>query len=268
MDYFNPRSPRGERPAGASGAAPGLDISIHAPREGSDGGSERGCAGAGYFNPRSPRGERPFFISFSFGVLAFQSTLPARGATRERAGLRRGWIFQSTLPARGATSSCARLCLRKLAFQSTLPARGATGEVMSWQKRESISIHAPARGATGEVMSWQKRESISIHAPREGSDQLDTFVTLTIDISIHAPREGSDRPPRRNSRVRRHFNPRSPRGERLRRGPDEADVAKFQSTLPARGATPAGAAVDIVAGFQSTLPARGATPSLGGDGQI
>ena len=246
MDYFNPRSPRGERPAGASGAAPGLDISIHAPREGSDGGSERGCAGAGYFNPRSPRGERPFFISFSFGVLAFQSTLPARGATRERAGLRRGWIFQSTLPARGATSSCARLCLRKLAFQSTLP----------------------ARGATGEVMSWQKRESISIHAPREGSDQLDTFVTLTIDISIHAPREGSDRPPRRNSRVRRHFNPRSPRGERLRRGPDEADVAKFQSTLPARGATPAGAAVDIVAGFQSTLPARGATPSLGGDGQI
>ena len=57
---------------------------------------------------------------------AFQSTLPARGATH-----RRGLVgtdpgrFQSTLPARGATHKLD--CLpANVGFQSTLPARGAT----------------------------------------------------------------------------------------------------------------------------------------------
>ena len=57
--YFNPRSPHGERPATEAKLQPWLDISIHAPRTGSD---ERRIDG---FNCRD----------------AFQSTLPARGAT-------------------------------------------------------------------------------------------------------------------------------------------------------------------------------------------
>ena len=78
--YFNPRSPRGERrgrhraplsdarfqstlPArGATAAAEDLcevaNISIHAPREGSDAPPCQIATGAAYFNPRSPRGER------------------------------------------------------------------------------------------------------------------------------------------------------------------------------------------------------------------
>ncbi len=57
--YFNPRSPHGERPAPAIIAPPAEDISIHAPRTGSD----------------------KAFITSSMPRNLFQSTLPARGAT-------------------------------------------------------------------------------------------------------------------------------------------------------------------------------------------
>ena len=58
------------------------NISIHAPRTGSDAirapGGSRDCD----FNPRSPHGERLGISGASVTQLEFQSTLPARGATR------------------------------------------------------------------------------------------------------------------------------------------------------------------------------------------
>ena len=58
-------------------------ISIHAPREGSDFGK---CFFGFFFcnfNPRSPRGERPVIALGAVPHIVFQSTLPARGATRK-----------------------------------------------------------------------------------------------------------------------------------------------------------------------------------------
>ena len=101
---------------------------------------------------------------------------------------------------------------------------------------------------------------ISIHAPREGSDLINIVLRPVILISIHAPREGSDE---------------------YSTGATCAST-KFQSTLPARGATvyapiePWAMLISIHAPregsdpsppragkrpgkFQSTLPARGAT---------
>ena len=82
------------------------------------------------------------------------------------------------------------------------------------------------------------RTAISIHAPREGSDRAVGYDFDGISaISIHAPREGSDV----NAGVLKccmtNFNPRSPRGERLASITRRAEQGKFQSTLPARGAT-------------------------------
>ena len=59
QQHFNPRSPRGERHAGPGRGSPEIPISIHAPRVGSDPGAVV-IAGASH---------------------AFQSTLPAWGAT-------------------------------------------------------------------------------------------------------------------------------------------------------------------------------------------
>ena len=57
---------------------------------------------------------------------------------------------------------------------------------------------------------------ISIHAPRTGSDAAGAAAKLQLlKISIHAPRTGSDRgAAARSGGGFRHFNPRSPHGER------------------------------------------------------
>ena len=86
--YFNPRSPRGERPAEEACKVDTLKISIHAPREGSDIGRYAAhCAPSEHFNPRSPRGERLKTIINTVRDVLFQSTLPARGATVAQARL-------------------------------------------------------------------------------------------------------------------------------------------------------------------------------------
>ena len=101
--YFNPRSPRGER-------------------------RRKGDMGLphGNFNPRSPRGERHIVNLDILTVSAFQSTLPARGATTTRRAILSLKRFQSTLPARGATTWDRIKDVVEKLFQSTLPARGAT----------------------------------------------------------------------------------------------------------------------------------------------
>ena len=56
--YFNPRSPWGERPPCFSAVLASIEISIHAPRGGSDPCRVCPCLLHFYFNPRSPWGER------------------------------------------------------------------------------------------------------------------------------------------------------------------------------------------------------------------
>ena len=102
---FNPRSPDGERQSGLLVLGLAVDISIHAPRMGSD--LDRTTAKASrllfqstlpgwgatveirtiftqirYFNPRSPDGERRHGWSALYSFSVFQSTLPGWGATR------------------------------------------------------------------------------------------------------------------------------------------------------------------------------------------
>ena len=99
---FNPRSPHGERRNPGEYGESGL-ISIHAPRTGSDPCRTSSKAGYPYFNPRSPHGER-HVLQFLLPIInVFQSTLPARGATRRKRYPTQEQEFQSTLPARGAT---------------------------------------------------------------------------------------------------------------------------------------------------------------------
>ena len=191
----------------------------------------------------------------------FQSTHPARGATRS------GFLtptvdqFQSTHPARGATFRC--LDKKPLfGFQSTHPARGATRRYVCTNEGWRFQSTHPARGATsGHVAHLRLDAIISIHAPREGCD-ADIF---------HRPAQQGDFNPRTPRGVRRllvlwklkgwnHFNPRTPRGVRRyltgtldaqtsisihapREGCDESACGcsrpggRFQSTHPARGAT-------------------------------
>ena len=58
-------------------------ISIHAPREGGDASFLIGRSWASDFNPRPPRGGRPKTPQHMRFSIGFQSTPPARGATRK-----------------------------------------------------------------------------------------------------------------------------------------------------------------------------------------
>ena len=61
-------------------------ISIHAPRTGSDRNTSHTISTQEHFNPRSPHGERHLQALKVVTDKAFQSTLPARGATGRSAG--------------------------------------------------------------------------------------------------------------------------------------------------------------------------------------
>ena len=84
VKYFNPRSPHGERQSEAPLCHKCNHISIHAPRTGSDDFIAFKLRRWIYFNPRSPHGERRLRCSPLARKSLFQSTLPARGATRLR----------------------------------------------------------------------------------------------------------------------------------------------------------------------------------------
>ena len=130
-------------------------------------------------------------------------------------------------------------------FQPTLPARGATLEGNARRRAGQFQPTLPA---------------ISTHAPRTGSDGIaKAMAEQWVD-----------------------FNPRSPHGERRNCDGFRPRAYRFQSTLPARGATQQlhaghpqrtisihaprtgsdlrkGPGLLPAARFQSTLPARGAT---------
>ena len=190
--------------------------------------------------------------------------------------------FQSTLPARGATT-CSCLRARIPAISIHAPRTGSDAAKEALVRAATISIHAPrtgsdaickphviclltfqstlpARGATLERKNVKQSCEISIHAPRTGSDWILHDVRTRFPISIHAPRTGSD-PKRKHPRSLslRNFNPRSPHGERPWSGRTLSNHARFQSTLPARGATGFFMTCAPASRFQSTLPARGAT---------
>ena len=104
--HFNPRAPRGARPAARHNQFPTPPISIHVPREGHD--IERRMIIIQHidFNPRAPRGARHHApLSSACGCLDFNPRAP-RGARRctGRPPDRQS-KFQSTCPARGTTSA-------------------------------------------------------------------------------------------------------------------------------------------------------------------
>ena len=225
------------------------EISIHAPRTGSDRIAWNSKTVRSYFNPRSPHGERHIHL-----------------------------VVPKTIDE----------------FQSTLPARGATFRVLDQPCERTISIHAPRTGSDQDVVQAAQNLRISIHAPRTGSDAASATRLFTANyfnprsphgerrsgrrsrvpdrtISIHAPRTGSDAwyIPERAATL--NFNPRSPHGERRYRDATRTDERRFQSTLPARGATctapghPRGGDISIHAPRTGSDPRRGRTRRRNGD---
>ena len=169
------------------------------------------------FNPRTPRGVRLSGLFQSFSNWRFQSTHPARGATRHIQGKQYSKEISIHAPREGCDGRCWTM-----AWSSTV-----------------IPIHAPREGCdpggracTGLLTDFNPRTPRGVRRPGAGR------LHHQMPISIHAPREGCDGigvPAGHDPLL--HFNPRTPRGVRL--GPQMILTRPpvFQSTHPARGAT-------------------------------
>ena len=167
-------------------------ISIHAPRTGSDGLLRRG----------------------DVAVPIFQSTLPARGATRHGRGDAGRVVISIHAPRTGSDAGYHP-------FPSSI----------------YISIHAPRTGSDGVKWRCWLRYPISIHAPRTGSDTRGRIwhsAPLTFQSTLPArgatqvgkifchdclfqstlPARGATAHDGRGAYAVCYFNPRSPHGER------------------------------------------------------
>ena len=169
----------------------------------------------------------------------FQSTLPARGATGHLCFTSSSPVFQSTLPARGATAMAWNWKTTRY-FNPRSPHGERHNTNYSSRQAISISIHAPRTGSDQKRrLRRQRRKIFQSTLPARGATASDADVRHFAHISIHAPRTGSDifckstpdsfaifqsTLPARGATPwvfpfwkypHRHFNPRSPHGERL-----------------------------------------------------
>ena len=97
--------------------------------------------------------------------------------------------------------------------------------------------------------------------PVRGATSTGTHRQCSALISTHAPRAGSDRRAGRCFRSPRHFNPRSPCGERHYERVRDGDIDPFQPTLPVRGATCLCSPLPAATDFNPRSPC-GERPSL------
>ena len=142
------------------------------------------------------------------------------------------------VPREGHDDSVRPSRSHRCAFQSTCPARGTTRHFSLRCTPAEFQSTCPARGTTVSQQERGLPQAISIHVPREGHD-----------------RRGRDVPG-----AQPHFNPRAPRGARLRQSNKSLEKNHDFNPRAPRGARPPCAiAGTFCPGFQSTCPARGTT---------
>ena len=192
-----------------------MAISIHAPRTGSDAPPAPGRPETSpYFNPRSPHGERHVTVVLPLGEGVFQSTLPARGATRHPHSRRYPQHHFNPRSPHGERPSSSSASLLPAHFNPRSPHGERLRAPCGSFRYDDFNPRSPhgERRAVRKVKILKVR--ISIHAPRTGSDGSYFQIPHTMGISIHAPRTGSDGFTTLMLCGCVNFNPRSPHGER------------------------------------------------------
>ena len=191
---FNPRFPRGKRPSG-----------LRFPRP------------QGHFNPRFPRGKRPKEIQISRIDLLFQSTLPAREATSGKIQKALTGLISIHASREGSDINYIENCIRKRNFNPRFPRGKRQKQAGGSSPPKYFNPRFPRGKRPRNYNQVGLRRAISIHASRGGSDaDFDSTITMaglfqstlpageaTLTLTPQLPWQG-------------YFNPRFPRGKRLR----------------------------------------------------
>ena len=195
-----------------------IRISIHAPRMGSDYAGHASVTGHRHFNPRSPDGERLFLVFCSAYSSSHFNPRSPDGERPPRSTRGTGAAGISIhAPRMGSDSAVSSTNLRSSPFQSTLPGWGAT---VGWSLMVVTCMDFNPRSPDGERLA-HRLSNVSLMTlfqstlPGWGATKDGTRHPCPPPISIHAPRMGSDRASTSSSKSQ----------------------AVFQSTLPGWGAT-------------------------------
>ena len=191
-----------------------VEISIHAPRTGSDG--SRGTQ-----RPRVPISIHAPRTGSDAGI-AQNGGIPVISIHAPRTG--------SDLTPRNWN-----------AHQKNFNPRSPHGERRCWKGTPENRNYFNPRSPHGERLSPRTlKDSPTLFQstlPARGATYLLTRMVVSPLISIHAPRTGSDTACWATAPSRSNFNPRSPHGERPTIQRYTEYLGEFQPTLPARGAT-------------------------------
>ena len=193
-----------------------------------------------YFNPRSSCEERrPWLLLCRVRIIISIHAPHARSDDREIADFLVG-VISIHAPHARSDARTARACQRSIYFNprssceerrwdATLLASSGT----NFNPRSSCEERPDSQAVLRQIY-------ISIHAPHARSDPHTGVPIQHRCISIHAPHARSDQ--RTSACIR--------------------ELARFQSTLLMRGATPCGLSERQATAFQSTLLMRGATMAI------
>ena len=145
------------------------------------------------FNPRSPHGERHAFSPPDFDPLVISIHAPRTGSDAAMiATLSPKKTFQSTLPARGAT----RLAIRLTPSAPHFNPRSPHGERPSRSYSGACALHFNPRSPHGErqnaAASANAAADFNPRSPHGERPPCCQGAARNFFISIHAPRTGSD----------------------------------------------------------------------------
>ena len=192
------------------------DISIHAPRGGSDPPEEYYHRAGGHFNPRSPWGERQGGVANSQHMYGISIHAPRGGSDPEPTHGPRDSEISIHAPRGGSDLCFTRWITVSQTFQSTLPVGGATGPQSGGEhQKENFNPRSPWGERPGGLETIPAMDGgFQSTLPVGGATPRLLHQTLNFHISIHAPRGGSDPTGRSLCVDQDDFNPRSPWGER------------------------------------------------------
>ena len=166
------------------------------------------------FNPRAPRGARQSTYCEPATPKGFQSTRPARGATRAVSLLAKPGIVSIHAPRAGRDPFWDSIAAREESFNPRAP-RGARRDIARNRCTTSgFNPRAPRGARLGDRIADATSPQFQSTRPARGATVKDPKDSWLMEVSIHAPRAGRDdawlfRPPPDQG-----FNPRAPRGAR------------------------------------------------------
>ena len=239
-----------------------MEISIHAPRTGSDRKYHR-CRPLVAISIHAPRTGSDWSRSPSPAQRFISIHAPRTGSDFLSGRVPLLDLISIHAPRTGSDASRSAASFASIPFQSTLPARGATrGDGAGGQARRNFNPRSPHGERPACCVYVPLPRDFNPRSPHGERRTGRKSLSVSIGISIHAPRTGSDVTflcvCDKSQKIFQSTLPA--RGATLSTISTGSNGSSFQSTLPARGATYTFRCWLLRLGiFQSTLPARGAT---------